>query len=235
MKVRIIDTAKKAENRDFQGKNVVVIDVFRATSVMITALKNGAKKIYPSKDIAEALEKNKVTVDSLLAGERYGAKIEGFDLGNSPFEFSEEVVKGKTICMTTSNGTRAIKNSMSGDNIYIASFLNLSAIVKKLLEDKKDVVIICSGTEDKFSLEDCLCAGFIVDRLSKQIYLHVDDFTISLQQLADKTTDIDEVLKNSQHYKFLKKIGCEKDLKFCMELDSCNLVPTCIDGEIVLN
>ncbi|WP_297598930.1 2-phosphosulfolactate phosphatase [uncultured Cetobacterium sp.] len=232
MKIEILVSAKEALNKDFKGKNVVVIDVLRATTVMITALKNGAEKIYPFKEIKEAIEKKEELKDGLLAGERKGLKIEGFDFGNSPLEFTEKKIKGKVICMTTSNGTRAIENSQSGDNIYIASYINVSSVVEKVLKNEKDLIIVCAGTEDEFSLDDSLCAGIIANKILEKRSVLMDDFTISLQNLAKYSKNIKEVLKDSKHYSYLKKIGYESDLDYCLTLDCCDIVPEYKNKEI---
>ena len=232
MKIEILVSAKEALNKDFKGKNVVVIDVLRATTVMITALKNGAEKIYPFKEIKEAIQKKEELKDGLLAGERKGLKIEGFDFGNSPLEFTEKKIKGKVICMTTSNGTRAIENSQSGDNIYIASYINVSSVVEKVLKNEKDLIIVCAGTEDEFSLDDSLCAGIIANKILEKRSVLMDDFTISLQNLAKYSKNIKEILKDSKHYSYLKKIGYESDLDYCLTLDCCDIVPEYKNKEI---
>lgn len=232
MRIEILASAKEALNKNFKGKNVVVIDVLRATTVMITALKNGAEKIYPFKEIKEAVEKREELKDGFLAGERKGLKIEGFDFGNSPLEFTEEKIKGKVICMTTSNGTRAIENSQSADNIYIASYLNVTSIVEKIMESDKDLVIVCAGTDDEFSLDDSLCAGIIANKVSEKKKVLMDDFTISLQNLAKFSKNIKEVLEESKHYSYLKKIGYESDLEYCLTLDLCDIVPEYKNQEI---
>ena len=232
MKIEILVSAKEALNKDFKGKNVVVIDVLRATTVMITALKNGAEKIYPFKEIKEAIQKKEELKDGLLAGERKGLKIEGFDFGNSPLEFTEKKIKGKVICMTTSNGTRAIENSQSGENIYIASYINVSSVVEKVLKNEIDLIIVCAGTEDEFSLDDSLCAGIIANKTLEKRSVLTDAFTISLQKLAKYSKNIKEVLKDSKHYSYLKKIGYESDLDYCLTLDCCDIVPEYKNKEI---
>ena len=158
MQIKILNSAKDIINEDLEGKNVVVIDVLRATSVMITAIKNGAKSIFPFENIDDTKQACSLNNNGLLAGERKGLKIDGFDFGNSPLDFVKEKISGKNIFMTTSNGTRAIQNAQGYDNLYIASYLNLSAVANILLKDRKDTVILCAGTDDEFYLDDALCA-----------------------------------------------------------------------------
>lgn len=234
MRVEVLESAKCALKNEFNGKNVVVIDVLRATTVMVTALENGASCIYPFKEIDEAKEKWGVKKDGFLAGERKGLKIEGFKFGNSPLEFTKEAVQGKEIFMTTSNGTRAIENALSADNLYIACYLNISAVSEKLLESKKDVVILCAGTDDEFSLDDSLCAGMIIKKISEKEILKMDDLGLALKKIADLTSDIKGVLAESKHYSYLKSIGCEKDLDYCTMIDIFNITPFYKNGKIKL-
>lgn len=234
MRVEVLESAKCALKNEFNGKNVVVIDVLRATTVMVTALENGASCIYPFKEIDEAKEKWGVKKDGFLAGERKGLKIEGFKFGNSPLEFTKEAVQGKEIFMTTSNGTRAIENALSADNLYIACYLNISAVSEKLLESRKDVVILCAGTDDEFSLDDSLCAGMIIKKISEKESLKMDDLGLALKKIADLTSDIKGVLAESKHYSYLKSIGCEKDLDYCTMIDIFNITPFYKNGKIKL-
>lgn len=234
MKVEVLESAKCALKKKFNGKNVVVIDVLRATTVMVTALENGASCIYPFKEIDEAKEKWRTKKDGFLAGERRGLKIEGFKFGNSPLEFTKEAVQGKEIFMTTSNGTRAIENALSADNLYIACYLNISAISEKLLESEKDVVILCAGTDDEFSLDDSLCAGMIIKKMSEKIKLEINDLGLSLKKIADLTSDIKEILSESKHYSYLKSIGYENDLEYCTTVDAFSITPFYKNGKIKL-
>lgn len=232
MKVEVLESAKCALKKKFNGKNVVVIDVLRATTVMVTALQNGAKCIYPFKEIEDAKRGKSLTQNGLLAGERKGLKIEGFDFGNSPLEFTKDKVEGKEIYMTTSNGTRAIENALGADGLYIACYLNISAISKKLLEEKKDVIILCAGTDDEFSLDDSLCAGIIAKKIGEKSEIEMNDFTLSLKRLAEYAPGVKQVLEGSKHYSYLKKIGYEEDLEYCVKMDISEIVPFYINGKI---
>lgn len=234
MKVEVLESAKCALKKEFNGKNVVVIDVLRATTVMVTALQNGASCIYPFKEIDEAKEKWKAKKDGFLAGERRGLKIEGFKFGNSPLEFTKEAIQEKEIFMTTSNGTRAIENALSADNLYIACYLNISAISEKLLESEKDVVILCAGTDDEFSLDDSLCAGMIIKKMSEKIKLEMNDLGLALKKIADLTSSVKEILSESKHYSYLKSIGYEDDLEYCIKVDIFNIAPLYENGKIKL-
>ncbi|MGL5933126.1 MAG: 2-phosphosulfolactate phosphatase [Cetobacterium sp.] len=232
MQIEILNSAKDVINKNLKGKNIVVIDVLRATSVMVTAFKNGAQSIFPFENIDDTKQACSLNNNGLLAGERKGLKIEGFHFGNSPLDFTPEKIDGKNIFMTTSNGTRAIKNAKGYDNLYIASYLNLSAVANILLKDEKDTVILCAGTDDEFSLDDALCAGMIVNKISEQIKIQTNDATLSLQILANLSDNIKGTLKNSKHYSYLKSIGYENDLEYCIQKDICNVVPFYKNGVI---
>lgn len=232
MQIKILNSAKDVINKNLKGKNIVVIDVLRATSVMVTAFKNGAQSIFPFENIDDTKQAYYLNNNGLLAGERKGLKIEGFHFGNSPLDFTPEKIDGKNIFMTTSNGTRAIKNAKGYDNLYIASYLNLSAVANILLKDEKDTVILCAGTDDEFSLDDALCAGMIVNKISEQIKIQTNDATLSLQILANLSNNIKTTLENSKHYSYLKSIGYENDLEYCIQKDICNVVPFYKNGVI---
>ncbi|MGL5624908.1 2-phosphosulfolactate phosphatase, partial [Cetobacterium sp.] len=194
--------------------------------------KNGAQSIFPFENIDDTKQAYYLNNNGLLAGERKGLKIEGFHFGNSPLDFTPEKIDGKNIFMTTSNGTRAIKNAKGYDNLYIASYLNLSAVANILLKDEKDTVILCAGTDDEFSLDDALCAGMIVNKISEQIKIQTNDATLSLQILANLSKNIKTTLENSKHYSYLKSIGYENDLEYCIQKDICNVVPFYKNGVI---
>jgi len=139
-------SAQSFQENELRNKSVVVIDVLRATSTIVTALMNGAKGVIPVEDMGEASRISQ-SVDSenyLLCGEKDGNKIDGYDLGNSPLEYSRETVAGKTLIFNTTNGTKAIKKSLGSAKIYMASFLNLSAIVEELQAEKNEIVLFFS-------------------------------------------------------------------------------------------
>lgn len=232
MKVTILPSAIEANKENTEGKTVIVIDVLRATSVMITALENGAERIYPFGAIEDTIEKSKTSKNFLLAGERKGLKIEGFDLGNSPLDYTPEVVSGKEIFMTTSNGTRAIENSKYAKDLFIASYLNLTAISKKILELNNDTVIVCAGTNNEYSLDDILCAGLIVKELNKYVNLEISDFTRGTLRIAELNLPVRKILAGSKHFEYLKSIGYERDLYYCLSIDNSSLTPKYKNGII---
>lgn len=234
MKIDVILTAADINPEKIKDKVVVIIDVLRATSVMVTALANGAKAVYPYKDIESVLENCKKSSSYILGGERKGLKIEGFDFGNSPLEYTKEAVAGKDMFMTTSNGTRAIENAANGSKkLFIAAFLNVQSIVKKLIEENSDTVIICSGTDNEFSLDDSLCAGEIIKRIAavkKDVKL--TDIALSLKLLAENSETIEKTLTGSKHFEYLKSIGFYGDMNHCFTMDKFDIVPEYIKGVI---
>jgi len=219
-----------------RGRNVVVIDVYRTTTVIITALANGASDIIPAESIDEAWEISRtLNADKvLLAGEREAIPIKGFQLDNSPFSYTEDTVRNKTIVMTTSNGTRAIKVSSHCNSLYIASFLNIAAVVSKLVKRNVDVSIVCAGTMGNFSLEDGLCAGMIISRMSRQCEIETSDLGWAMTELVERSTDIRALLeRGSFAYRYLKKTNYQKDIDYCLTVDSLELVPALdADGRI---
>ncbi|MDH6457706.1 2-phosphosulfolactate phosphatase [Fusobacterium sp. PH5-7] len=234
MKIDIILTAADIQPEKIKDKIVVIIDVLRATSVMITALANGAKAVYPYKDIESVLENSKKSKSFVLGGERKGLKIEGFDFGNSPLEYTKEAVSGKDMFMTTSNGTRAIENSANGSKkLFIAAFLNVESVAKKILEENDDTVIICSGTDNSFSLDDALCAGEIIRRVKeKNRDIQLTDISLAMKRLAETSLGIEETLEGSKHFEYLKTIGFYGDMNHCFTMDMFDIVPEYKNGVI---
>lgn len=234
MKIDIILTAADIQPEKIKDKIVVIIDVLRATSVMITALANGAKAVYPYKDIESVLENSKKSKSFVLGGERKGLKIEGFDFGNSPLEYTREAVEGKDMFMTTSNGTRAIENSANGSKkLFIAAFLNVESVAEKILKENDDTVIVCSGTDDNFSLDDALCAGEIIRRVkekNKNVYL--TDISLAMKKLAETSISIENTLEGSKHFEYLKTIGFYGDMNHCFTMDMFDIVPEYKNGVI---
>jgi 2-phosphosulfolactate phosphatase len=229
MNIDVIFSANEVTKDKVEGKIVVVIDVLRATSVMLTAMKNKAKEIRPFKEVDKLISYTKDMRGILRCGERQGVKIQGFDLGNSPQEYKQEIVQGKIICMTTSNGTNALVNSSHGKKILIGSYLNINALSKKINEIGEDLVIVCAGTDGEFSLDDSLCAGEIIKKLE---YKTLSDSARAMYMIASTPGTLKDKLKETKHYNFLKQLGETKDLEICFSIDSQNIVLEYRDGVI---
>jgi 2-phosphosulfolactate phosphatase len=164
MKLNVLFSPIVADELYFTGKTSVVIDVLRASSTIVTALKNGAKEIVPvaTVEFAVKVSGGMFGGQTLLGGERNTKKIEGFALGNSPLEYEEKIVNGKSIVFYTTNGTKALAKAKFSEHLFVCSFLNLNAIAKHLVSLQNNVEIICAGRNNFFSLEDTVCAGKLV-------------------------------------------------------------------------
>lgn len=237
MNVRVIPYADVVNPEDIAGKTTVVIDVLRATSVMITALQNGTKKIIPVLTVKEAEEKSKEFAPRtfLLCGERDAVKIEGFDLGNSPQEFRRDKVAGKTLIMTTSNGTKALNTCRKAKKVYISAFLNARAVAEKV-KDEKEVVLVCSGTASRFSLDDGLCAAMIMEELAKFVPVSSDDLGLALVKIwQSEDGNLQKLLKDSFHLNYLLQKGFTGDVDHCLQKNVTSAVPLFREGEIMLS
>jgi 2-phosphosulfolactate phosphatase len=218
-----------------KDRNAVVIDVLRASSVMVTALNNGAAKIAAFKTIEEtvAYKDNNVNEQVLLCGERHRVRIDGFDLGNSPIEYTRQTVSGRTIAMTTTNGTLAVENAKSGCKLYIMSFLNTQAVCAQLIRDNRDTVIVCAGTEGKFTLDDFVCAGKAVDILAQKTDLVLDDGAYAAHSFfIGGNKDCEAMVSRSSSYRQVINTGFYDDALFCLKQDVCDIAPVYRDGFI---
>ncbi len=226
MKIHVLLSPLNAEELYFTGKTTVVIDVLRATSTIINAIENGAKEMRPIGTIEFALKASGSKV--LLGGERNTNKIEGFNLGNSPIEYSKENVENKSIVFFTTNGSRAIVRAKFSENLLMCSFSNIKAVAEKLLKINKDITILCAGSEGMFCLEDTVCAGLLI----KEISSITNDIEISDAGKASKilsetySDDLHKMLSESEHGKKLVNNGFEDDIAFCSKLNSTDVVPT---------
>lgn len=237
MELSLYTKAAEISEAHAKGKHVVVIDVLRASSTISAASENGVERIIPVATVEDA-KKLLPTLDrksTLLGGEREGRKIEGFDLGNSPIEYTPDAVAGKTIILATSNGTAAIACSAPAKEIVIASFLNLSACVAHLVSARpKGVVVLCAGNLGQLAVEDFVCGGMFVDRMDRatRARLSLNDGAVAARTLASTMTDIAEVVRDSSHGRRLAELGFAADLEFCASLDRYSTVPVAVDGRI---
>jgi 2-phosphosulfolactate phosphatase len=208
----------------------IAIDVLRATTSIATALASGAEAIEVFADL-EALEQASANYPAeltLKAAERGGSKVSGYDLGNSPFEYSAEVVKGKRIFMTTTNGTRALQRVKDAPHVVAGSLVNLQSVVSFLHElDPAVVWIVCAGWEGNFALEDTVCAGGILMHLQKQHNLtYGNDEAIAAVALYQQWhNQLEELLRHASHGQRLAKLGVTTDLSYCAVLNSLDVLP----------
>lgn len=209
-------------------RSVVVVDIFRATSCMVTALANGVASITPFADLEECRAMKAKGYQT--AGERDGKKVEGFDHGNSPFEYMTDEVKGSRIAFTTTNGTKAIARSLGAREIIIGSFLNLSAVVAHLEQQDNNVLIVCAGWKGKFNLEDTVFAGAVMSLLEGDFEPECDAPRAAHRLYLEARNDMKGFLANASHVKRLARLNVVKDIEFCLTNDVYNVVPILIDG-----
>jgi 2-phosphosulfolactate phosphatase len=219
---------------DVTDSIVVIIDVFRATSTIATALHNGASRVIPVDTVEKCIEIGKKT-GGITAGERDGKVIEGLAHGNSPAEYPRAVIEGQTLVLTTTNGTRllhmALQNGAS--EVITGSFPNLSAVCDHLLKLNRNVILGCSTWKDRFNIEDTLFAGAVVSRLKEAFTIHCDSSLMAEEMYTLHKDDIKRFVRRTTHWHRLAKFGLEKDLEYCVTTDVANVLPIYREGDLV--
>ncbi len=211
-----------------EDKVVVVVDVLRATSCMITALAHGVERILPVATLEEAAAQQNRGL--ITCAERDGRKAEGFDLGNSPFGFMDPHLAGRTIAMTTTNGTKSIVLSRHAACIVVGGFLNLGALARYLTVKNKDVVVVCAGWKDRVNAEDTLFAGALAAKLADR-FTHANDSVLLARSCWEHNrANPKHFLAKSSHFARLMGFGLEKDIDFCLREDVYHTVPV-LDAE----
>jgi len=216
------------------GKTVVVIDVLRATTTIAYALAAGATSVFPCLEVDEARKlRAGFGNDAVLGGERDGVKIEGFDFGNSPEEYTEATVGGKTLIFTTTNGTRAMKSAAGARRVFLAAFVNISAVCDRLAGEQC-IEIVCAGTNRQITREDVLLAGAIAEQLIRgadgpnlndQATIAIESWSRFSRELAEHKVPLHETLRNSFGARNLIEIGLERDIEIAAQLDKLEVVP----------
>lgn len=236
MKINVLFSPVNADELYFANKTIVVIDVLRASSTIITALSNGAKEVVPvaTVEFAVKVSGGMFGGQTLIGGERNTQKIDGFAVGNSPFEYSREIVEEKFIVFYSTNGSKAIVKAKFADKLFICSFINMNAIVKYLLELDEDFEILCAGNNNMFSLEDTVCAGKLIGKLKKKSKkIELSDSGMAALTLFDKFGEnIFSMLKKTEHGLKLLENGFSKDIKYCSESDLTECIPV-MDGKVL--
>lgn len=216
-----------------QEHAVVVVDILRATSCMTTAFAHGIDHIAPFAQLQDCLAMK--SKGYFTAGERDGKKVDGFDLGNSPFEYQDPKLKGQKIAFTTTNGTQAIAKSIGAKEIIIGSFLNLSAVTEHLKSLPYDVLVVCAGWKGKFNLEDTLFAGAVVDKI-KDVAKPACDAPLAARHLYQQAkSDMVNFLKDSSHVQRLARLNIFKDIQFCLTPDQYNVVPRLVNNVLTIS
>jgi len=210
---------------DIEDKVVVVVDVFRATTSMVTAMSYGIDHIVPVAEIEACQTLGKKGY--LTAAERGGEQVKGFDFGNSPYSYRSDKLKGKKLAMTTTNGTIAIERSKKAKKLIIGSFLNLTAVTRFLRKENENILVVCAGWKGKFSLEDTLFAGALAFKLQTSFSFLTDTVLAALILYQTASEDLLDFLKRSAHYQRLIKISQDihKDLAFSLEVDKYTVIP----------
>ncbi|MBC8353769.1 MAG: 2-phosphosulfolactate phosphatase [Planctomycetes bacterium] len=222
------------DDGQLNDKTVVVIDVLRATTTIAYALAAGATRVIPCLEVDEALQlRREVGADSVLGGERGGKKIDGFDFGNSPLEYTQATIGGKTLLFTTTNGTRAMKTAQGAARVLLAAFVNLSAVSDRLA-DEDCVEIVCAGTNRQITREDVLLAGAITEqlvgsgerpKLNDQATIALESWSRFSRELGENKVPLHETLRDSIGARNLIEIGQERDIEIAAQLDKLEVVP----------
>ncbi|PDH42968.1 MAG: 2-phosphosulfolactate phosphatase [Rhodothermaeota bacterium MED-G19] len=220
--IEICLTHEQLENYQHKDKNVVVIDVLRATSTINTILFSGAKSVMPVETLDECMKLR--DQGYIIMAERMGKKVEGFDFGNSPTKIKKSEFEGKDVGIATSNGTKAIVKTKGSHITLIGSFLNLSKIIEYINNSNNDVLLVCSGWKGSTNLEDTLCAGAIVAGL--QNFEYDSDTVIIAKKLYEQSKgDILSLMQKSSHAKRLSGYDNVKDIEFCSQVDTQEILP----------
>jgi 2-phosphosulfolactate phosphatase len=216
---------------DLEGKIVVVVDILRATSVMVTAMAYGACEIFPVATLEEA--QGYLDKGFLCAAERGGAQVEGFPLDNSPFSYMNDKIKDQAIVITTTNGTLAISRSTQAEQVLVGAFLNIGALKNYIEKQEKDVIVHCAGWKGKTNMEDSLFAGALVDALKESHDFACDTPQLVLHYYLSVQNNLTATVKMSSHAKRLNKLHVIKDIEFCMGHSTYDVVPILKGNKLV--
>lgn len=212
---------------------VVVLDVLRATSAICTAMEYGVGQIIPVATLEEA--RSFKEQGHIVAAERGGQIVEGFDMGNSPYSYMDPNLKGKTVVLTTTNGTKAINMAKDKSTVVVGALNNLDALCAWLIDQERDVLVLGSGWKDKFNLEDTICGGAIADLCLDSGKFYADeDSTVAAKFLFRSSRDnMFSFLKASSHRRRLRKLSLNEDVKYCLTPNNCTAIPILKNGSLV--
>lgn len=240
LKINLYFTSRHVESElTLKDKNVVVIDVLRSSTSMIMGLDNGAKEIIPTEDVATAgLIGRNSQGQALLCGERNGKLIPGFNLSNSIKEYIPDIVNNKTLIFSSTNGTPALMRAKFARNCILLGFSNMSRVVEYFKTLNEDFIILCAGKTGEFSLEDTVCGGMLIKQLIKTnpgVYYKLTDSALGAAKLySSYKKDLLEMVKESEHGRFLTEIGFGDDLPECVKVDCSTALPVLRNGVIKL-
>jgi 2-phosphosulfolactate phosphatase len=223
--------------KDVQNAVVVVIDVLRASSTITTALANSCEEVIPAESIEEAITiaSGYARLDYVLGGERRGLAVDGFDLGNSPYEYSESKVAGKKVILATTNGTLAVKRYGGAKEIVIGCFLNADAVLRSLAAWRDhDVILLCAGQDERFCIEDALCAGLYASGLAQTPGAALSDSARAAAAMHERCKDsIEDALMGSDHGVYLASVGFGDDVRYCARQSVLDVVPKVYDRRVI--
>lgn len=223
---------------DLNNTIVVIIDVLRATSTIATALNNGARCVIPVDSVARCIELGR-NIDSITAGERDGQIAEGLQYGNSPFEYPESFIKGKTLVLTTTNGTKLLHLALErgAGEVITGSFPNLSSVCDYLVRSKQNVILGCAAWKDKVNLEDTIFAGAVIERVQEHFSINCDSSKLAATLYNAAKDDLYGFMEanNASHYQRLIGFGLEKDIRYCLTPDGANVLPFYNDGKLTIH
>ena len=220
---------------DLSDSIVVVIDVFRATSTIATALFNGASRVIPVDSVDQCIRIGNDT-GGITAGERDGKVIEGLSYGNSPAEYPRSFIDGKTLVLTTTNGTKLLHKALQSGaaEVVTGSFPNLSAVCDYLIAQNKPVILGCSAWKDKFNIEDTLFAGAVIHRVKEHFTIHCDSSLMAEELYHLHQGDMYQFIRKTTHWHRLASYGLEKDLEYCVTENIANVLPIYRNGDLVV-
>jgi 2-phosphosulfolactate phosphatase len=239
MRLDVLLTPGELMPGDIAGRTVVVLDVLRASSTIVEALAAGARTLYPVASIEEALRLANTLgrEEVLLCGERKCLPIEGFDQGNSPREFTADRVAGKTLVMSTTNGTLAISAATAGERVLIGSWLNFTAVVDELVRAETEPVFLCAGREKQFGLEDAVCAGQLAAAVMEArpgVEWKLNDGAQAAVALGQAFPDPAALFPETAAGRGIIEAGLEPDLEFCARRDRHDVLPILTDRQLNL-
>jgi 2-phosphosulfolactate phosphatase len=214
---------------------VVIIDVFRATSTIVTALYNGAEKVIPVAGVEDCIAIGK-KLNAVTAGERDGKIIEGLQHGNSPAEYPRNFIEGQILVLTTTNGTKLLHMALDRNaaEVITGSFPNLSAVCNHLASSNKNVILGCSAWKDRFNLEDTLFAGAVISKIKKYFTIHCDSSLMAEDMYNLHCSDIYSFIRKTTHWHRLAAFGLEKDLEYCVTPNVADVLPVYKDGALTV-
>jgi 2-phosphosulfolactate phosphatase len=221
---------------DVNSSIVVIIDILRATSTISTALFNGAKSVIPVDNVADCIKLGK-QMDVITAGERDGKIAEGLKYGNTPLQYSEEFIKGKTLVLTTTNGTRLLHMALAAGakGIITGSFCNLSSVCDYLLAQNKNVILACAAWKDRINIEDSLFAGAVINQIKSNFDINCDAGKMAESLFNQGKKNLFNFMRdnNASHFQRLMGFGLENDIRFCLTIDNANILVVYDEGRLI--